>query len=216
MSTSVGRRVGIVLPLLVATAAPACAQRGIELGPLAGYYRPLGHFAPSSIEGGGLPNTPQDLAGPLFGLDARTWLNERLGVELQGALRSASFVLVNPGFGGSFSVSDNVQMATAQFLVRTSGNGRRFWIGAGPGVVRHAGDGYSQYGSPTNLAGAVSAGVEASLGHHLAVSVGVNTLVYEINIPTPPDVRGTNDPLERGLQTDALLHLGLMWRIHSP
>jgi Outer membrane protein beta-barrel domain len=208
-------RVGIVLSLLAATGAPACAQRGVELGPLVGYYRPMGDFAPSSVHGGGLPNTPQDLAGVLFGLDARTWLNERLGVEVQGALSSASIVMNNPGFGGSFSISDNVQMATAQLLARTSGNGHRFWIGAGPGVVRHAGDGYSQYGSPTNLAGAVSAGVEASLGRHLALTVGVNTLVYEMNIPTPADVRGTNDPLERGLQTDALLHLGLMWRIHS-
>src|SRR6478672_7273699 len=104
-------RIGIALSLLATIAAAAHAQRGIELGPFAGYYRPLGSFDPNSIFSTALPNTPQDLAGLIVGIDGRVWVTERLGVELQGALRSGSVgPYFNPGFGIENITSFDVQM----------------------------------------------------------------------------------------------------------
>jgi hypothetical protein len=203
---------GIVLPLLVAT-APACAQRGIEVGTFAGYYRPIGHFDPTSVGSTALPNTPQDLAGLIIGVDGRAWVTERVGVELQGALSRGSVgPYANPGFGTDNITSYDVQMLTAQVLVRKSADRHRFWIGAGPGVVRHTGNAYSPYGSPADLAGAASVGAEADLGRHLALSAVANALVYNFDLRTPPNL--VKDRMEHGRMTDAAFRIGLMWRFH--
>ncbi|MGH7615967.1 MAG: hypothetical protein ACREPM_01930 [Gemmatimonadaceae bacterium] len=204
-------RVGIVLALLVGIAAPACAQRAVEVGPFAGYYRPLGHFDPTSVWSTALPNTPQDLSGLMLGIDGRAWVTGRLGLELQGALRSGSVgPYPNPGFGTKNTTSYDVQMLTAQVLLRSSANGHRFWVGAGPGVVRHTGNAYSPYGSPTDLAGAGSLGAEADLGRHLALSAGASALVYNFDLRNPPIL--VSGRMEHGRMTDAAVRVGLMWR----
>jgi hypothetical protein len=103
-------------------------------------------------------------------------------------------------------------MLTAQVLVRKSADRHRFWIGAGPGVVRHTGNAYSPYGSPADLAGAASVGAEADLGRHLALSAVANLFVYNFDLRNPPNL--VKDRMENGRMTDAAFHVGLTWRIH--
>jgi len=206
-------RVTSGLMLLAAISSPCRAQHDIEIGPFAGYYRPLGRFDQASVFSTALPATPQDLAGLIVGIDGRVWLSRRFGVELEGALSGGSVgPYFNPGFGTENITSYDVQMLAVQVLAQASAGGRRLWIGGGPGVVRHAGNAYSPYGSPADLAGVASAGGETDVGRFLAISVGVSALAYNFDLRTPSFI--VNARMEHGRMIDAAVRVGLMWRIH--
>src|SRR4051812_25046631 len=68
------------LMLIVGCGASLAAQRTFDVGPLAGYYLPVGHFVDASIFSTSLPSVPSDLRGWAWGAAAHIGVGRR-GVE---------------------------------------------------------------------------------------------------------------------------------------
>ena len=203
------RRVSLILALAPALAtAPLRAQRALELGALIGYYRPVGAFDPSNVVATGLAVRPQDLSGAAWGAEARLWLQPRWGVQLQGfTAGSRTPDVFTPG-GCCSGARARVTTITAQGIHAFLGRGStaRVWLGVGPAVIRHGGDAYSRWGSPTSPGASTSGGASAPLGNHLRVEVGAGATIYDFHVNSPQ-----GGSLQSGVRKDLLLHVGLSW-----
>ena len=198
---------------MLAAAVVTCgAQVAIDIGPLAGYYRPTGRFDPQSIYSTSLPNSPEALAGPGLGAEATVRLHRRVGLRAEGAASFASVgeVITPDGPRGPTGSSIVVGSLQAQYYF-VADRERDFWAGAGPGVVHRGGDAYASFGSPTQLAAAVGMGGSAAVARHLRVSAGASALMYSLNIPLPPNLALNPGKLESGRQTDLLFHAAVVW-----
>ena len=202
---------------LLVFAAPLRAQSSIELAPFVGYYRPMGSFAPASVYSTSLPSKPSDLSGVAWGVEARSWISERLGVQLQAAVANSTMPEVaTPGFSRGGPSSAQVLIVTAQALYDLSPSPegfRRVWLSAGPALIRYGGDAYSQSGAGAQLSvgAALGAGLNIPIGARLSATAGVQVLLYQLDIGFPTSLSGNPGSFESGFQDDLLLHLGLAW-----
>lgn len=143
------------------------------------------------------------------------WFGGHFGAEIQVAHASSTIPsVITPG-GPTPPTSAHVLLATAQarYVVSCSPEGPRVWLGAGPGIVRHGGDAYAPYDSPTHLAATVSLGSRVAVTSHLHATVGVDRLFYTFDLPLPPPLQENPGRLGHGFRSDALLHVGLSWTL---
>ena len=195
--------------VLVATCPTlVIAQVRLEFGPLAALYAPQGSFQPASYYTTWLPNSPSDLTGLAWGGEARLWFARRLGVQLQAA---EAFSSVGGGItprGPVAAMPARVFTLTTQALynVYSAPERARVWLSAGAGLVRHGGAAYARYGTPIQVTGVLGLGYATPIRRRLNATLGITTMLYSFDLR---DSTGTS--LERGFQTDALLHVGLTW-----
>ena len=204
--------VSAVSVLLVA-APPLCAQVTGSIGPLVGYYRPFGHFEPASVYSTSLPRQPRDLRASAVGLSGQLSFGRRLGVEAQLTAANSTLPAMNSPAGTVGPTAARVTVATlqAQYDISPVPEKLRLWVGAGPGLVQYGGDAYRCCGSPRSVGAALGAGMSLPLSAMLQVTAGATALRYSVDIGMPPALRANPGSLERGTQTDAILHLGMRW-----
>jgi hypothetical protein len=207
---------GHLVAATLAVAAPLHAQRMTSLEAFAGYYRPFGQFDPASvIVAGELPEEPSDLSAVAFGATGHVSIGRRLGVagRLATTMRSRVPAVVTPGGPrGPTDATVAIGALQAQYDVSFHPQVYHVWVNTGPGFVRHGGDAYRQYGSPTSLAAVVGTTVAVPIGPHLQLVADATALLYGFDLPTPPSLRAGR--LEHGNQRDAMLHMGLAWTHH--
>lgn len=197
-------------------AVPLDAQTSFEVGPLVGYYRPVGHFRPASVYSTLLPTTPSELSGTSWGANARLWLGRRFGIDASGMATSR---MIGGGIGPGFGVMPARQARVLTVAIEAlydfslAPGKYRAWVGAGPGLVRHSGDAYASFGSFTDLAGVVSAGASVRLLPHVAAVGQVGTALYNYDIPMPPSLAKNPGQLQSGFQEDLSLRFGLAWTL---
>jgi hypothetical protein len=200
---------------LLVFAAPLRAQSSIELAPFVGYYRPMGSFAPASVYSTSLPSKPSDLSGVAWGVEARMWSTHQLGVQLQAAVANSTIAESNTPGGPMGPYQAQVVIVTAQALfdVSPSAENFRMWLSAGPALIRHGGEAYSNanVGAPVTFGGALGAGLRIPMTSHLSLAAGVETILYHLDIKLPQQLSLNPGRMESGSQADLLLHLGLVW-----
>lgn len=79
--------------------------------------------------------------------------------------------------------------------------------------MRHGGNAYAAHGSPSDIAGAFSAGSSIPVVGPVRATASVSGLMYDFEIEMPGTLRGNPGSLQRGFQTDMLLHLGATWTL---
>jgi hypothetical protein len=205
----------MVVSLALVIPVPGAAQVSVEVGPLLGYYRPLGSFEDASVYSTALPRTPQDLSGHAWGGEARVWFGKRVGTELHTSVARSTIPQVNTPAGPRGPTPAQVTTLTVQALLTVTGAPARdqIWISAGMGAIRHGGSAYDRYSAPTDLGPIVGAGARFGLTRQLHATVGFSTLVYMFDLPMPPELRLNPGSLERGRQVDLLVHLGVGWTV---
>jgi hypothetical protein len=194
----------LVLVSLTIVAAPAAAQVAVDVGPLIGYYRPFGRFAPASIMSTDMPTQPSDLSGRLWGAEAHVTMHGRFGVDALGATATSTLpsCLCPEGPTGETHARVNLAVVEGQYDLSLAPDRYHLWLGAGPSIVQHAGTGYARYGSPTSVAGGLSLHFAAPLGSHVQLAASAMGLRYSFNLDFPP---------EHGPQLDGLASVGLRW-----
>ena len=195
-------------------AVAAGAQVTVDVGPLVGYYRPTGTFDPG-LRSTALPNVPSDLSGLALGAEASVQFGPRFAARLQAA-EAASTIYAGPTPDGieHSPTSARVSIATAEAVIDVvAAPQRRVWISAGPALVRHGGDAYAPYGSPTQFAAALGVGSTVTFARRLRATLGLSALRYELNIPLPPYLSLNPGSMERGTMTDLLVRAALTWSV---
>jgi hypothetical protein len=199
---------------IVFLAVAAGAQVTVEVGPLLGYYRPTGTFDPG-IRSTALPNAPSDLSGVALGAEASVQFGPRFAARLQAA-EAASTIYAGPTPDGieHRPTSARVSMATAEAVVDVVAAPQGVvWVSAGPALVRHGGDAYAPYGSPTQFAVALGVGSTVIVARRLRATLGLSALRYELNIPLPRNLSLNPGSMERGTMTDLLLRAAVTWSV---
>jgi hypothetical protein len=178
-----------------------------------GYYRPYGNFDPASVYSTALPDKPSDLRGPVWGGTVHLGIGRRLGVAAQlASARSQIREVITPeGPRGPTNAQVVLGSLLGQLDVSPSPRAYRVWVNAGPAFVRHGGDAYRSYGSPTSLAPALGTTVVVPLRAHLQLTAEGTGLFYVFDVPMPADLRANPGSLEHGSQRDLLVHLGIAW-----
>lgn len=197
----------------VGFSTPVRAQTTIDVGPLVGYYRPLGHFESSSVYSTSLPNTPSELSAVTRGAVAHVSFGRRLGVEAQLSVAHSTIGIANTPAGPG-QRTDALEVAVTlqgQYDVSPTPEKYRLWLSAGPGFIQHGGEAYAKFGSPLFVGGALGLGIAIPIGYHLQIAAGATTLFYGFNVKTPQTMGGDPVSLQRGSQSDALIHLGVRW-----
>jgi hypothetical protein len=171
---------------------------GTSLEVFVGYYRPFGHFDPASIiDHGTLPEQPSGLSAVAWGATGHMGVGGRFGFAAQLAATLDSRVRAIPTpdgrTHGPTDATVSMGVLQAQF-------------------VRHSGDAYRQYGSPTSLAAAFGTTITVPIRAHWELIADATTLFYAFRMSTPSDIIGAD--MEHGNQRDAMLHLGLGWTHH--
>jgi hypothetical protein len=201
--------------LVLGFAAPLCAQSSVELEPFAGFYLPIGSFAPASVYYTSLPNKPSDLSGLALGVEARMSITRRLGVQLQAAVANSTIgqVITPGGASGPFQAQVAIVTAEAVYDISPSAENVHFWVSAGPALIRHGGEAYSNAtgGAPITFGGALGAGLKLPVASRLSLTASVETILYQLNIKLPPESSQNPGKLESGSQADLLVHVGLVW-----
>jgi hypothetical protein len=194
-----------ILACTLAIPATASGQRGFEIGPLIALYAPLAAYDHTAdFFRVGTPERPSDNRGSAWGGEARYWVNQRVGVQLQAATSSVDHPPVFTPASTVIATTTRMSAMTAQVLYGLSPvSSIHFWMSGGGGFIRHAGTAYEPYGSPTQAVGALGLGSTIALPLGLGASVGVTSLLYRWDLS---DSRGV---YQRGLQTDMLAHAGL-------
>ncbi len=150
-------RIVQILALTAAVTAPLSAQRGVDIGPFAGYYLPFGRFDPASVYSSDLPTEPSELRGIAWGADVRLSLHDRLGAEaIVSTAGSTLRGTVSPGNGRLLQSNERVNLAVVegQYDVAPVPANYHILLSAGPAFIQHTGQGYAQYGSPRSWGGA--------------------------------------------------------------
>jgi hypothetical protein len=208
----VHRRSLALIAVVSAIAAPATgtAQVRVELGPFVAAYAPLGSFRANDYVSTALPTKPSYLGGLAWGAQGRFWLNPRVGIQLQAAVAASRFGGgVNTPAGFTTTPKDaHVVALTAQVAYRPLRSSSALVLSAGVGVVRHGGE---AYGWPAlrglnPFALALGVGSDLHIGHWLTATLGVTTLLYDLDVHDD-----FNQHFERGFQADLLPHVTLAW-----
>jgi hypothetical protein len=201
-------RFAVPLFLTLVTAGASQAQVQVELGPVLGYYRPVGSFQSTSATAVSLPARPRDKAGAALGAAGRVWLGHRFGLEMQVASARSSVPASVPPGGPVGPTPVRVLILSAQGTwALTTGPETHFWVGAGAGIVRHGGAAYAPYESPTDVAGTFGLGTSVRVHGPVRLVVGVTTFLYSLSVES-----SAGPTLQHGFQVDPLAHLSLVWR----
>jgi hypothetical protein len=207
MMTRVFSSLAIAVFLTPSVVGVATAQVRFEVGPVLGYYRPLGSFWPTATYAVTLPRRPSDKSGPALGARGRVWLSSRGGVELQVAQAWSTTPQVFTPAGPHGPKSVRVLTVATQGLYEVlSVEPFHLWLSAGGGLVRHGGSSYAAYDSPTRLAGTLGLGSGLRLHGGLSAELGLTDSFYFLDVRTDD---GTS--VQRGLQVDPVVHVGLTW-----
>jgi hypothetical protein len=187
---------------------------GAALEVFVGYYRPFGRFDPGSVAAAGvLPEEPSDLSAIAWGATGHIVARNRLGFAAQLAAtinsRVQSYPTPDGRQHGPTDATVTMGLVQAQFDVSPRPQAYHVWLNAGPGFVRHSGDSYRDFGSPTSLAAAIGATITVPIAEHWQLIADATTLFYAFQLPTPSYLIGVN--MERGNQRDAMLHVGFGW-----
>jgi hypothetical protein len=199
--------------ILIGIAAPARAQVTAAVGLVGGYYRPFGHFDPASVYDTSLPNEPSDLSGFSGGGVVHLSVGRRFGLEAQlSDARSTIPEVETPGGSrGPTQASVEIGMLVGEYDLSPTPQRYRLWLNAGPAVVRHGGDAYAPFGSPTSAGGAAGLGLTVPIARQIQFAANLTTIWYVFNLAMPAAGRENPGPLEHGAQRDALLQVGLRW-----
>jgi hypothetical protein len=200
------------LAILLGISAPMRAQRA-AIGLCGGYYRPFGHFDAASVYSTSLPVEPSDLRGFAGGGAGQLSLGRRFGLEAQIAVVHSTVPAVTTpgGIRGPTKASVDFVTLEGAYDISPTPERYRLWLNAGPTFVRHGGDAYSQYGSPTSVGGAAGVGLILPIGRQLNLATNLTTLWYVFDLAMPPELRLNPGPLQHGAQRDAVLQVGLRW-----
>lgn len=203
----------IALPLVAGLAAPALAQVRGEIGPLVGFYRPFGHFDPTSVYSTSLPTDPSQLRGVAWGAEGQLSTGGRFGLAGQFAVASSTLPPVITPAGPSKATNARVTIATLQARYDVSPVRERVsvWLSAGPALVQHGGYAYRTYGSPRSVGAAAGVGIAVPIASMLRVFAGATALRYSFDVPMPAELRSNPGSLQHGPQTDAVVNLGVRW-----
>jgi hypothetical protein len=149
---------GLYVSAMLIVTAPLQAQLTTSLEAFTAYYRPFGEFAPgSSILAGQLPEHPADLRSRAWGAAAHVSSGRRgVSVQLEATTNSRVSAVMPPGGGGLRGPTDAyivIGTLKGQYDVSPSPNAFHSRLNAGLGFVRHGGDAYRPFRSPTSLAG---------------------------------------------------------------
>jgi hypothetical protein len=201
------------LALLAGFAAPALGQISADVGPLVGYYRPLGHFDPTSVYATSLPSNPSQLRGVAWGAEGQLSFGARLGLEGRFAVANSTLPAVNTpaGIGGGKNARVSVATLQARYDVSPAPERVGVWLSAGPAFIQHGGDAYRTYGSPRSVGGAAGVGIALPVTSTLHIIAGATAVRYSFDVPMPADMRLNPGSLQHGMQTDAVIHLGVRW-----
>ena len=213
----------VAVAVLAFGAFPLRAQASIELAPSVGYYRPTANFGKTQETATWLPAKPSDLSGIALGVDARLWFHNRVGVQLQLSVAYSTIHFddstpAQTGAQGSsspfHSLGAQVQIVTAQVVSNLASPEQhyRVWVSGGPAVVHHGGDAYSfdpTFTSTADVGAALGFGADIPLGNRLRTTFGVESLLYSLHVDNSDDKHS----LERGFQTDLMLHAGVSWSV---
>lgn len=192
---------------------PAQGQVTTSVEGFVGFYRPFGHFDPASVYATGLPVEPSDLQGAAWGGTLHLGFGPRLGVAaLLATARSQIGEVVTPaGPRGPTNAQVVLGSLLGRYDVSPDPRAYHVWVNAGPAFVRHGGDAYRPYGSPTSLGPALGTAVLVPLWAHLQLTAEATGLFYRFDVPMPAALRGNPGSLEHGSQRDVLAHLGIAW-----
>jgi hypothetical protein len=170
-----------------------------------------------------LPDSPRNLRGVAVDVDARWWFHNKVGLQLQlgDAFSTIHFadvqsavIGVPPDPNPFHSLGAQVQFLAAQVMTNVAPLDARYrvWLGIGPAVVHHAGDAYSfdpSFRSSYDVGAVVGCGGEIPIHSRLRATIGLESLSYWIHVDNPSD----HHSLERGFQTDLMLHAGITWAL---
>jgi hypothetical protein len=203
-------RLGVAI--LLGISAPVRAQRG-AIGLFAGYYRPFGHFDAASVYAASLPVEPSDLRGFAGGGVGQLLLGRRFGIEGQAAVVHSTVPAVTTpgGIRGPTNASVDFVTLEGEYDISPTPERYRVWLNAGPAFVRHGGDAYAQYGSPTSVGGAAGVGLIVPMGRQLNLATSLTTLWYIFDLAMAPELQRNPGRLQHGAQRDAMLQVGLRW-----
>jgi hypothetical protein len=208
-----------VLTAAIAWTVPALgAQTTFEIEPFAGYYRPTANLAAVQETATWLPKTPRDLSGPTYGVEARWWFRNKVGLQLQAGV-AYSNIRIDQVFDLSTGQSPpaptlgaQVQIASVQVMSNMAPVNAKYrvWASIGPTVVHRGGESYNfdpTFTKAYDPGAALGLGGDIPIGHRVHVSIGLNSLMYWVHVDDPYD----HHSMERGFQNDLLLHAGLAW-----
>jgi hypothetical protein len=207
MVTRVLSGLAIAVFLTASLVSVAAAQARYQVGPVVGYYRPIGSYWPTAVYAVGLPQRPSDNSGPVFGVLGRVWLSDRGAVELQAAQAWSTVSQVFTPAGPIGPRSVHVLTVAMQGLFEAVSVERfHFWLSAGGGLVRHGGESYAPFGSPTRPAATLGFGCRLRLHGGLGAELGLTDFLYFLDVRTDA---GTS--VQRGFQHDPMVRVGLTW-----
>jgi hypothetical protein len=198
--------------LWLVSPATASGQVRFEVGPVLGFYAPVGSFATPDFYSTALPIKPSDLSGLAYGGEGRLWLTPRFGFQVQGAVASSRFgggMAVPSGYVTS-PVDAQVVTVTAQVLYRPAPWRSSLSLSAGYGVVHYGGDAYAGMQGLTSLAAVLGLGIDVPLGRRLTATLGVTSLLYSLNV-RDPGAGVVGSTVQRGFRIDVLPHVTLAW-----
>lgn len=200
------------LALLAAIASPTVspAQASVEVGPLVGYYAPVGSFGTGTSSSTAMPNNPIDLAGLARGADLRVWFNRRFGLEIEGEVATSRFGggLFTPGDFVTTPKEAQVVTTSVQALVRPA-PGVPLSCSVGVGVVHRGGTAYQGFAGQgylglTSVGGTLGLGYDVRFGRFFKATAGLDALLYPLDVHDSLDQR-----YETGFQTDLLATLSI-------
>jgi hypothetical protein len=131
-----------------------------------GYYRPFGPFDPASVSATGLPVEPSDLQAPAWGGTVHLGIGQRLGVAAQLATTRSQIDEAGTPEGPRGPTNVSVVLGSLLFQYDVSPNPHAYHVrvNAGPAFVRHGGEAYRPFGSPTSFGPAFGTAVLVPLG----------------------------------------------------
>jgi hypothetical protein len=213
--------VSVAAVAIVLGTAPVRAQTTFELIPSVGYYLPTANFSKVQETAEWLPDSPRDQRGLAIDVDARWWFHNSVGLQLQAgvAYSTMHFQTQCDLVGGevcnpmTVSLGMQVQTFSAQIISNAAPPGAhyRVWFGIGPAVVHRGAEAFSAYDSgfkeSYDVGAALGTGGEIPIGKRLRATIDLESFLYWVHVDDPYD----NHSMERGFQTDLMLHAGVAW-----
>lgn len=199
--------------LAIVSPVRSTAQVSVEIGPVVGYYSPLGGFDDASVYRTSLPRTPQGLRGFAWGGEVRAWFGKRVGAEVDAMIAHSEVPRIFSPGGPVGPTPANVTTFTAQGLFRFGGDpsSHQLWVSGGIAAVRHGGDAYEPHGTPRDLGPVAGIGAQVGLAHQLRATFGINLVMYTFDVPMPYELRMNPGSLQHAQRVDVWTHLGVTW-----
>jgi hypothetical protein len=217
----IGRFCAVVAALVFGAHALA-AQTTFEIAPFVAYYRPTLGLAKVQETATWLPQNPQDLTGAAYGIDARWWFHNEVGLQVQAGVAYSNIRIEqtfpsssgSPQFTQSPTLGAQVQIASVQVMsnMAPTNASYRVWASAGPAVIHRGGESYNFDPTITKSFDpglALGLGGDIPIARRMRATIGVNSLMYWVHVDDPDD----HHSMERGFQNDLLFHAGLSWTV---